>query len=193
MSAELSNAEARRLYAIPPEGNGFPSSSGGKARLNPSVQSVPFLARIGYFGYGALALAGAALFVVLFLVTREGNVHTAGFVATGSNCSVITCPAGPGGPQGVPGVAGPPGAQGSAGPSGPPGPEGRMGVPGPSGPIGQCSNTNPFCTQGAPGIQGPQGRRYSFGLVKQIHHHEKEFPVRLDCPDCLDLREAKVL
>ncbi len=168
MSAEISNAEARRLYSIPPEGSGFPSSSsaaGGKLRMNSESSAPSILARVGYFGYGALILAGAALFAVLFLVTREGNVHTAGFVAPGSNCSVITCPAGPVGPQGVPGVSGPPGAQGPAGPSGPPGPQGVQGLPGPTGPIGQCSNTNPFCTQGATGPTGAQGIPGPTGLA----------------------------
>lgn len=106
---------------------------------------------------GVIALVGvSATFLAIFLTTREGG-KVAGYQAFGSNCSVVTCPMGPSGPQGIQGPAGPPGGQGVQGPSGPQGPQGLQGLPGPEGPMGQCSNTNPACLQGPPGIQGPQG------------------------------------
>lgn len=108
-------------------------------------------------GVGVIAIIGVSiLFVGIFLITREGG-KVAGYQALGNNCSVITCPLGPQGPQGIQGPAGPPGGQGVQGPSGPQGPQGLQGLPGPEGPMGQCSNTNPMCLQGPPGIQGLQG------------------------------------
>jgi hypothetical protein len=45
------------------------------------------------------------VFVVIFLVTREGGPR-AGFAIPGDNCSVIMCPAGVMGPPGVQGPIG---------------------------------------------------------------------------------------
>ena len=127
-----------------------------RALKQDASMSSGLFAGFGVLGLAALACAFLIVFVVIFLVTRESGT-VAGFVLPGSNCSVITCPAGVQGLTGVAGPVGPPGLQGPSGPSGPPGSQGNPGLPGPEGPMGQCSNTNPFCTQGATGPTGAQG------------------------------------
>jgi hypothetical protein len=130
---------------------------GGGKRFTPVIQSAS--SSVGGWGVGIVVIGVigvSLLFVGIFLITREGG-KVAGYQALGNNCSVITCPLGPQGPQGIQGPAGPPGGQGVQGPSGPQGPQGLQGLPGPEGPMGQCSNSNPMCLQGPPGIQGLQG------------------------------------
>lgn len=68
-----------------------------------------------------------------------------------ASSSVLRGPAGPQGPQGVPGPQGPTGAQGPAGKDGATGPQGPKGDTGAAGSTGSKGDT------GATGAQGPQG------------------------------------
>lgn len=135
--ADLSNEQAKLLFKQD-QGN----------RFRPVSQQISTS-----FGYTSIILFGIGMLslgVAVFVITREGG-NRAGFVAPGDNCSVITCPPGGPGPQGIEGRPGPPGEQGPPGPQGEKGDQGNDGLPGPIGPMGECSNTNPFCLQG---IQG---------------------------------------
>lgn len=117
-------------------------------------------------GLVAVGVAVFLIVVVMVLATGLGAVgfNRAGYVAAGSNCSVIECPAGPIGPSGPVGPSGPPGRKGDKGDTGDTGPQGEQGLPGPSGPMGMCL-FHPSCAIGPSGPTGPQGPPGERGLA----------------------------
>lgn len=76
-----------------------PSSSSSRRPVNGTTT---FTRGFGTLGLILFLLALLLFVLFIFLLSREGPSQ-AGFIAEGDNCTLITCPAGPVGMQGVPG------------------------------------------------------------------------------------------
>jgi hypothetical protein len=155
-----SRAEQRALLMA--TRNSTPSNPTSRAGSLPV--SAPISLRTAFYG---LMVAAALIFIIVgvVVVTKQGQT-SAGFYSPGSDCSVVTCPAGPRGEQGIEGRQGPPG-ESIVGPSGGSGPSGPMGEPGKEGPPGQCLG-NSACERGLTGAKGQKGEVGSKGSVGDV-------------------------
>lgn len=135
------------------------SSRGPVSRAGATPVSSAISLRTAFYG---LLVGAALLFIIMavVIVTKQGG-NVAGFYAPGSDCSVVTCPAGPAGVKGDTGGVGPPGPA-TIGPSGPSGPSGPIGPPGNTGSPGMCLG-NSACERGLTGDTGATGAKGSKG------------------------------